>query len=147
MNTVNPYAPPRARVSDVGEASSEAEVIRREHLKHEASIRSVGVLYYLGGAALVLAAVGTIGVLSGRADQSTFIAMLAFVVYIAFGVFSIFVGRGVRRLRSWARTASTVLAVIGLLAFPVGTLVNGYILYLLHSAKGKRIFAADYPAI
>jgi hypothetical protein len=40
-----------------------------------------------------------------------------------------------------------VLAAIGLLGVPFGTLINGYILYLLLSHKGQRIFAADYPEI
>ncbi|MEJ1963822.1 MAG: hypothetical protein WDO56_20595 [Gammaproteobacteria bacterium] len=60
---------------------------------------------------------------------------------------SIFVGRGLRKLRPWARITTLVLSGIGLLGFPVGTLINGYILYLLLAKKGKRIFEDDYPAI
>ena len=36
---------------------------------------------------------------------------------------------------------------LGLLSFPVGTIINGYILYLLFSKKGERVFSADYQAI
>jgi len=57
------------------------------------------------------------------------------------------VARGVRKLLPWARTTASVLAGIGLLGFPLGTLINAYILYLLLSKKGKRIFEADYKAI
>ena len=32
----------------------------------------------------------------------------------------------------------TLLSVIGLIGIPLGTLINAYILYLLHSEKGKR---------
>jgi hypothetical protein len=145
---VNPYAPPKARVEDVVQASSEAEAIRREHIKHEASIRSIGVLDYLGGGALCFAAIGLILMgLSGKANATVpFAAALGFT-YLVLGVLGIFLGRGLRNLRAWARITSIVLAVIGLLGFPVGTLINGYILYLLLSKKGQRIFAADYPEI
>ncbi len=54
------------------------------------------------------------------------------------------VARGVRKLAPWARITTIVLAAIGLLGFPVGTLINGYILYLMLSKKGKRIFEDDY---
>ena len=52
---LNPYAPPQAAVDYVAEATSEAESIRREHIKHEASIRSIGVLYYLSGGVMAIA--------------------------------------------------------------------------------------------
>ena len=45
----NPYAPPTAEVADITGSDPQAETIRREHIKHEASIKSVGIIYYLGG--------------------------------------------------------------------------------------------------
>ena len=69
------------------------------------------------------------------------------VLYLVFGALFIVVGRGIRKLRPWARTTGIVLAAIGLLGFPLGTLLNGYILYLLLAKKGKRIFEDDYKDI
>lgn len=40
-----------------------------------------------------------------------------------------------------------MLACIGLLGIPVGTLINAYILWLLFSKKGKRVFSVDYQRI
>ena len=54
--TTNPYAPPKARVEDVVQSSSDAEAIRREFLKHETSVRSIGTLYYLAGGLLCVGA-------------------------------------------------------------------------------------------
>jgi hypothetical protein len=142
---VNPYAPPRAHVDDVAHANSEAEEIRQEHIKHETSVRSIGILYYLsGGLMCVLGVLLVAGFLSGRSD-----ALLGglTVVYSAIGVLMLFVARGVRQLKPWARTTTIVLAAIGLLGFPLGTLINGYILYLMLSKKGKRIFEDDYKDI
>ena len=45
------------------------------------------------------------------------------------------------------RIAGVVLACIGLIGFPIGTLVNAYILYLLLSKKGKYIFSDEYKEI
>jgi len=142
---VNPYAPPRAHVDDVARFDSEAEEIRLEHIKHETSVRSIGILYYLSGGLMCLGAIGLFfGAFATRTDPM--MIGLA-VVYLAIGPLMLFVARGVRTLRSWARTTTIVLAAIGLLGFPVGTLINGYILYLMLSKKGKRIFEDDYKDI
>jgi hypothetical protein len=138
----NPYAPPQAEVADIAGAIPEAEMVRREHIKHEASIRSVGVLYYIGGALMAVAAIFfVVGI-----NQITLGWGLA-SIYAILALFSIAVGHQLRALKPWARIASIVLSVIGLLGFPIGTLINGYILYLLLSQKGQRIFQSDYADI
>jgi len=142
---VNPYSPPRARVDDVAQADSEAEEIRQEHIKHEAAIRSVGILYYLSGGLMVL--LGGAMLFGSFATTLGALGAGLSIVYAGLGVLMLFVARGVRKLESWARTTTIVLAAIGLLGFPVGTLINGYILYLMLSKKGKRIFADDYKDI
>jgi Ca2+/Na+ antiporter len=141
----NPYAPPRANVDDVARANSEAEEIREEHIKHEASVRSIGILYYISGGLLCVAALALMA--GGSAFKSQGVPAFLGVVYIALAALFVVVGRGIRNLRSWARTTGIVLAAIGLLGFPLGTVLNGYILYLLLAKKGKRIFEDDYKDI
>lgn len=142
----NPYAPPRAHVQDVSGADSEAEEIRREHIKHETSVRAIGLLYYLsGGVMLVLSIAMLGGSFSGTALQGLTVGLG--VLYLGLGALMLVVARGVRKLAPWARIATIVLAAIGLLGFPVGTLFNAYILYLVLSKKGKRIFEDDYRDI
>ena len=53
----NPYAAPSAPVEDVS-ANAEAEAIRKAHINHEASVKAVGILYYLGGIGVTIAALG-----------------------------------------------------------------------------------------
>jgi len=145
--SVNLYAPPKAKVEDVTPYSGEAEEIRREHIKTEASIRSIGMLYYIGATVCCLASIGFL-LGSSRVPSGLPLSMKALgALYLVFGVLGLFVARGIRKLRPWARTAAIVLAAIGLLGFPVGTLINAYILYLLLSGKGKRIFESDYADI
>lgn len=140
----NPYEPPKAEVADITVLDSEAESIRREHIKHESSIRSVGALYYLGGGLMIVAAIGLLAA-STLEPNAMWYGISA--VYVLLGVFSWIVGWHLRRLQTWARVAAIVLSGIGLLGFPLGTLINAYILYLLLSQKGRRIFQADYADI
>jgi hypothetical protein len=140
----NPYEPPKAEVADITVVGSEAESIRREHIKHESSIRSVGALYYLGGGLMIVSAIGLLAA-STLEPNSIWIGISA--VYVVLGVFSWTVAWHLRRLKNWARVAAIVLSCIGLLGFPLGTIINAYILYLLLSQKGRRIFQADYVEI
>jgi len=137
----NPYAVPTANVEDVV-ADPQAEAIRRAHINHEASIRSVGLLDYLGGALLVIVAAASL-VGSSREAWGT----ASMLVLAALGIALIFAGWGVRALRRWGQITGCVVSVIGLLGFPFGTLINGYILYLLLSKKGRTIFAPEYKDV
>jgi len=139
--TVNPYAAPAARVEDAG-GNPEAQAVRQAHISHEASIKAVGFLYYLGAAIAVIFGVGS---LAGMASGGEAAGLAAFM--LAFGVAGLFVGWGVRGLRRWGQVAGCVLAVFGLLGFPVGTLINGYILYLFLSKKGRTIFSPEYQDV
>lgn len=126
-------------------ATTAVEEIRNHHLKHEASVKSIGVLYYLGGAALLV--VGAVSLFSGGARGGGFETALMPAVLLLIGAGQIWVGTGLRRLRKWARLPTGILSGFGLLGFPVGTLINGYILYLVFSQKGKMVFSDEYQAV
>jgi hypothetical protein len=140
-NAVNPYAAPAAPVDDVP-ANPEADAIRRAHINHEVSVKAVGFLYYLGGALLTLGGMASL-VGAQRAAAGAAIALLLVVV----GIGQLFAGWGVRSLRPWGRIVGCVLSAIGLLGFPIGTAISGYILYLLLSKKGRTIFSPEYQDI
>lgn len=146
---VNRYAPPTANVADVVSVGSEAEEIRSEHIKHEASVKSIGTLYYIGGVVLVLAAIGLVVAfyVDGSSEPQLGFLAIVLAIYAVFGIVSFVLGYGLRRLAPWARIPTVIVACIGLLGFPVGTLINGYILYLVLSEKGRRIFEPDYAEI
>ncbi|HWV92319.1 MAG TPA: hypothetical protein VNZ59_19765 [Burkholderiales bacterium] len=138
-NAFNPYAAPAAPVADVS-ANAEADAIRRAHISHEASIKAVGFLYYLGGVGVTLVAAAS---LLGANDASVMVTLLL----IALGVGQFFAGWAVRALRPWGRILGCVLSGLGLLGFPIGTVINAYILYLFLSKKGRTIFAPEYQAV
>ena len=140
-DAMNPYAPPSARVDDVP-ADPNAEAIRRQHITHEASIKAVGFLYYLGGIGVIAAAVAS---LFSTGSLPVGGAMAAALLLL--GGAQLVAGWGVRALRPWGRIVGAILSALGLLSFPFGTLINGYILYLYFSKKGRTIFSPEYKDV
>ena len=50
-------------------------------------------------------------------------------------------------LAPWGRIIGAVLSGIGLLGFPIGTILNGYFLYLLLGEKGSTVFSERYKRV
>lgn len=139
---MNQYAAP-GFVDDV-RRSSERETIRREHLKHEASVRSIGTMYYAGS---VLWSLFGVYFLLVALRGSEFTAWPLAVVSLVFGLTSLVVAWGLRGLQRWAASAATVLSALSLPIVPFGTVIGAYVLIVLRSAKGRRIFRRDYASI
>jgi hypothetical protein len=142
-------ANPDVSVESASEIDPTAETVRRGHLHHEASMQALGVLFSLIGVVVLLA---TLFALSTRSNAGLEIrpgiwGVVDLVAYTVGIVATLTVGYGLRRLRRWARIAAIVLCGIFSLRLPDGTLIFPYFLYLLFSAKGRRVFAPDYGAI
>jgi hypothetical protein len=152
----NPYAV-EASTYLAPQELTDVESIRKRYLGHEASVKSIGTLYLLGGVfSLLISAVYLIGGISSFADTgpndfggpSLGLFTLAIgVVFLSLGVLQIWSGIGVRKLRPAARIGATVISTIGLLGFPIGTLVSAYFLYLLLSEKGSYVFSDAYKQV
>jgi hypothetical protein len=147
----NPYAVTTDQINDYS-LGGDAVAIRKRFISHEASVRSIGLLYWLGGILAILCSLAYVGLgigfLSDARTMPTAIFMLMFSpVMAALGIFQIFVARGLRRLTPWARIGASVVSVIGLLGFPFGTIISAYFLYLLLSRKGEYVFSPEYKAI
>lgn len=128
--------------------AAESERIRREHLNHEASIKSWGFLQVVGGVLTLTAGAFIVaGILSNGIEASLSISGAIALGALAYGGILLWLGIGLRKLRPGARIGSAILAGIGLLGFPIGTLINGYVLYLLLSQKGRTIFSDAYRRV
>lgn len=144
----NPYAPPKTPVEDMPEGGRDAD-IRYRHIGHEASLRSVGLLYYLGafflcGSGLLM----LLGLSQTEGATSMFGGIIGGGIFmLGLGIALLTVGLGLRRLRLWVRIPAMALATLGLFSFPIGTLINGYILYLIMSEKGRMVFSEEYQRI
>lgn len=121
-------------------SNSASEQIRQAHIKHEASIKSVAILYFLSSAIVLLAAL--VSAFSGEAGAG----LIGFLM-LGLCAAQIWVGLGLRKLKRWARIPTGILSGIGLIGFPVGTLINAYILYLIFCRKGATVFSDDYKLV
>ena len=148
--SVNPYAAPIAELEVAlgHEDVSDAEQIRNTHLKHEASVKSIGTLYYIAAGLLLLVCLTmTVTAVSEANRDELPLAILLIGCCAVIMVLSFVLGRGLRRLAPWVKIPVTLLCVVGLTSVPVGTIVNAYILYLLHCQKGKTVLSTDYQNV
>ncbi len=144
MESLNPYAPPQAAIFAPPPLSGNAdEEIRRTHIKAESTARTVGILYYLG--AFLLTGVAVLGIANGQLARGDAWMGLGLCLFLGLG--QGFLAYGLRRLKGWARIPTIILSCIGLLGFPLGTLINGVILSNICGAKGVMIFSPDYKRI
>jgi hypothetical protein len=150
MKDGDPYRAPTANLSFATSASDDVVAVRQAHIGHERQLKSIGLLFGLG-AALMLVALVTVLVrlgAGGVGNERELFGVIGGSLLI--GVFAVMAGAlayGYRTLSPWVKYVGTPISVIGLLAIPVGTLVHGYILYLLWCEKGRRVLAPDYAAI
>lgn len=129
-------------------ATSDSEQIRREHINHEVCFKFFGFLHALGGIGCLALGLGAIAGFFASSEPGGILASRAGGALLMFlGGFQLWVGLGLRRLLASARTGAILLSVLGLLNFPLGTLINLYVLYLLLSKKGGKVFSADYKRI
>jgi hypothetical protein len=148
----NPFAEPKADLDyRVVPEVSDAERIRREHLRAETNIKSIGMLYLIGGGLGTIG--GVIGLVAGAVElirnRSSFGAMegalIAMLVLIYPAIFA--AGIGLRRFQTWARWVAVALSAIGLLGIPFGTLFGILFLYWLLNSKATTVFTPEYQEI
>jgi hypothetical protein len=149
---LNPYAAPVSDIGPVQPPVSDAARIRREHIAHETSLKNVGILYYVGGLFAAFVVIGFVIMFFSQRRQvigpQEFLIMLFVTgIYGAIGALLFVSGYGMRRLQRWVKIPAGFLSGLGLLAVPCGTLINGYILYLIFSRKGTVILSEEYQEI
>jgi hypothetical protein len=125
---------------------------RRDIAMH---ISVLGWLYIAGNVFfLILAAFGffllpMIGVISRDADATTVLSVIgtAFgVLMIALAIPGMLAGYGLLRHRSWARLLAMIIAVLGLVNFPFGTVIGIYALFVLSQQTAIEYFEPRLPA-
>jgi hypothetical protein len=132
------------------------EEVRKTYLNHETSIRSLSLLYLIGG---VMFAATTLMAFNMIATQSAARTMvLAFSGILSFTALVISVG--LRRLKRWVRFPIGFFSGLILLSVTMNLLLGSqtgamiivglvtfYILYLVFSKKGRMVFSLEYQEI
>ena len=150
----NPYATPVASTAPVAQEAVPAdwESIRRKHLSHEASLRAYGLIMLLGVAFLML----LIGISLYQIfidegvplnSPSGLIGAAARAMLLGIIALYLFTGLALWQLHVLSRVGGTLVGLLQLLAFPVGTLLGAYLLYLVWSPKSQVIFSPRYREI
>jgi len=124
---------------------SNAESIRREHLKHEASVKSLGMLYWLGGVILLLAGLVQLLNLGERGVLAEILGPALILMLV--GGLQFWMGFGIHKLKKGVKIPLVLFSVLGLLGFPAGTIINIYILFLVLGKKGQMVFSDEYKEI
>ncbi len=124
--------------------NTDAEQLRKEFLSHEASVKSVGILYLLGGVILALAAMVGPFVARPNPDAPGWIPWLVSGVIAGLAVLQFWIASGIRNLKQWSKIPVAIFSGVGLIGIPIGTLINGYILFLFFGKKGKIVFSDRY---
>jgi hypothetical protein len=167
----NPYDPTGSAYGsesfDSNVDLSQAELIRKSHLSHEANLQGFGCLYTFGGilgiiGSLFYVAMGVFVIASGvpaqMANQNApvpntnpaaagLIVALMGLVFLAISVLQLLGGRAMQTLNPKGKVLAIIISAIGLLGFPCGTLLSTYLLYLLLSTKGEMVFSDRYKEI
>lgn len=148
----NPYAPPSADLRKVAVPMEDAEIVRAEHIAHESSVKScgcllvgigvlMGALAILGSGLAVVAWTKGQGLEALEEDGFTLSGIVLFAVMawlLSWG------GRGMQSLQGFGKVGLTLVGLVWLLGFPFGTLAGLYLLYLLHSRKGRMVLSEPY---
>lgn len=139
----NPYAAPTTPSFSLESQAPTSDYTRRTYLKHEASVKSIGTIFFLGGLIMGGAMIFSLVYTAREAPFSIpiILGLLALVI------FQISVAIGLRKLKSWARIPAIILSCLGLFGIPIGTLISAYFLYLLGSKKGSMIFSSKYAQV
>ncbi len=155
---INPYAssPPAANYaapSAMG-VSGDAVSVRKYHLSHESAIKGFGLLYAIGAGFYLLiaclAVVFAIFVLATGNSNGVSIVVAALIyaaLYFTVGGLVGLVSSGFYKLSDVGKIGGSILSVLGLCAFPVGTAIAAYTLYLIFSEKGNVVFSPRYREI
>lgn len=137
----NPYAAPESQVLP-SPVETEAEVIRKAHIETEATIKTVGILFFLGAALTFI-----VGVTSFVAPRSGLDPTYDAVVLTGLGLLQGVTAYGMRGLKRWSRIPACLFCGLALLGFPVGTLFGAYMLVKLLGKQGRFILTEEYRQI
>ena len=148
----NPFAPPDASIGDRAtalaiETDADAELTRRFHLAHEASIKSLGLLGYLAAALGLLITTGTLvaarGPLPpGSVPPGSSEPIMRAMMWVGAGFYgvlslvSLAMGIGLRRLQVWSRWTGLVLMVLSTL---YSLAVGGFLLMFMAGPNATPI--------
>lgn len=130
-----------------------SEQTRANFFTLESTFRSWGIVFFLASLLFFLGGI----LLAARALESVLqriqpVELDLFLIGVGIGFTGVawylfIIGERLRSLSPKARTPAITISVLGLLAFPLGTLASIYMLCLLVGERGQFIFSAEYKTV
>jgi len=147
---VNPYAPPTELiVSDqlvsLDRLLEVPDVSRSEYIVHESKIKTIGLVYLIT-APLLLSAV-VIGFCTEYREflNQAYTPLWGMITLISlFFIIQAYAGYSLWRLRYRGKPLATVVICIGMVGFPLITMLSIYCAHVLRSKMTKIIFSPEY---
>jgi hypothetical protein len=158
----NPFAVTGTRQGEVnatdvemGSEAENAESIRRQFLHHERAVGSIGSLFFISSLMSLLASISVVAIpFAIKAMERPQINVPPLRLFLAISlcliglvVLQSLVTIALRRRLSHAREAAMLIALIGLLAVPFGTIFGVYILIVLGAKATPYVMSDDYRKV
>lgn len=157
----NPYLSPQssAEIPEEDIPRLKALYTRREFIGREESILTMSLLCLLTGVAVL--GIPIIWMAEGRPalappedwnldyvrPQMFSIAMNLIAPLLSSAIL-LAAGWNLRRFNTSGRVLGSMVSVMTVLVlFPIGLLIGGYFLFILHETKGRAVFSRDYLAV
>lgn len=105
------------------------------------------VFSFLGVAALLIFALPAVVRDSSGSDQYFAVAGVTFglLIILVLGALDVAAVVGLFQLRAWGRILAIALAALGLIWFPIGTLVGALIIWYMLGDEAKQAFGVSPP--
>lgn len=107
----------------------------------------MAALLFLFGTLIMALPTGILGIVGMTEDPGAFIGMFAVglvaMAAMALCLLHLIVGYGLWTMRPWSRMAAMALAVVGLFAAPIGTIVGALIIWYLIKPDVVQLFEAQ----
>ena len=116
----------------------------------ESHVKVLGLMHLLVAGVGGLAGILFFGLFGGPAFAASYGPVVGYMVtgwimlMLVMVIPSIVMGAGLLYLRPWARSIGTVIAILELLIFPLGTVLGVYALWVLLSAETDPLFSPRF---
>jgi hypothetical protein len=142
----NPYAAPEEQALPVSLAASDPEVVRREFIHCESNIKSISGLMIFGGLLMSFGfTAATVNEFTGsNGDFWSSLRGLFFLSVILAGVWQVYTGIQLRRLKLTSRVPAAIACGLWILFVPVGTILGGFSLWYLLRHAATFVFSDEY---
>ena len=104
-------------------------------------VTALAILHFVGGAFLLLGGALGLFVSASEAPSERAVSIVLASVFLIFGAASLAAGIGLWKMREWGRVLQIVLACIGLIGIPLGTIISILLLVYFTRPHVKLLFS------